>query len=238
MKAKNIEEYFGTMLDSSVQAHRDHFKTKSYSAHKALNEFYDDAPDLVDSIIEAYAGVHEKVTPGKSVLSTAGDPVKYFEELKSFVEESRDEFISEDDTEIRSEIDSFLTLIDHTLYKLKELTENKNNSLYESMGDLKGLSAYLAEKCCGGKKCDEDDDVCPKCHKKPCVCDDKDKDIPLNEEDVKDEKSFREYAMAILKKMHGDDFDEKKAKETIDGMIADKKDDEDWGVLVGKLQKC
>ena len=44
--------------------------------------------------------------------------------------------------------------------------------------------------------------------------------------------------MAILKKMHGDDFDEKKAKETIDGMIADKKDDEDWGVLVGKLQRA
>lgn len=240
MKANSIEEFFGTMLESSVQAHKEHLKTRKYSAHKALNEFYDDAPELVDSIIEAYDGVYGKTEPGKCALEASGDPIKYFEELKSFVEESRDEFIKEEDTEIRSEIDSFLTLIDQTLYKLKELDENMNNSLYESMGNLKSLNSYLAEKCCG-KKCDEDGkkDVCPKCGKNPCVCDDKDKkDIPLNEEDVKDEKSFREYAMAILKKMHGDDFDEEKAKETIDGMIADKKEDEDWGVLVGKLQKC
>lgn len=244
MKANSIEEFFGTMLESSVQAHKEHLKTSKYSAHKALNEFYDDAPECVDSIIEAYDGVYGKVEPGKNVLEASGDPVKYFEELKSFVEESRDEFIKEEDTEIRSEIDSFLTLIDQTLYKLKELKENMNNSLYESMGNLKSLNSYLAEKCCGGKKCDEDDkkDACPKCGKNPCVCDDKDKkddkkDIILDEADVKDEKSFREYAMAVLKKMHGDDFDEKKAKETIDGMIADKKDDEDWGILVGKLQK-
>ena len=38
--------------------------------------------------------------------------------------------------------------------------------------------------------------------------------------------------------MHGDNYDEKKAEKVIDGMIRDKKDDEDWGVLVGKLQKC
>ena len=64
------------------------------------------------------------------------------------------------------------------------------------------------------------------------------KDIILTEKDVTDEKSFREYAKSVLKKMHGDDYDEKKAEEVIDGMIKDKKDDEDWGVLVGKLQKC
>ena len=83
---------------------------------------------------------------------------------------------------------------------------------------------YLNEKCCGEDKCGED-----KKNKK---------DVILTEKDVTDEKSFREYAKAILKKMHGDDYDEKKAEEVIDGMIKDKKDDEDWGVLVGKLQKC
>ena len=237
MKAKNIEEYFGTMLESVNQMHKDHLKTSKYSDHKALNEFYDDATEAVDSIIECYQGIYGKVDIAGNALESDGDPVSYLENLKSYVYDSRADLIKEDDTELWSEIDNFLSLIDSTLYKLKELKESVNSSLYESMSGLKSLTMYLNEKCCGGKKCDEDD-VCPKCHKSPCVCDDKDKDIPLNEEDVKDEKSFREYAMAILKKMHGDDFDEKKAKETIDGMIADKKDDEDWGVLVGKLQRA
>ena len=82
---------------------------------------------------------------------------------------------------------------------------------------------YLNEKCCG-EDCGKD-----KKNKK---------DVILTEKDVTDEKSFREYAKAVLKKMHGDDYDEKKAEEVIDGMIKDKKDHEDWGVLVGKLQKC
>ena len=42
MKAKNIEEYFGTMLESVNQMHKDHLKTAKYSDHKALNEFYDE----------------------------------------------------------------------------------------------------------------------------------------------------------------------------------------------------
>lgn len=221
MKAKNIEEFFGTLLESVTVSHKDHLKTAKYSAHKALNEYYDAATDIVDGIIECYQGVYGKVNIEGNAIEPKGDSVKYFEDLREFTIESRSAFIKKEDTEIWSEIDTFISLVDSTLYKLKELNENMNNSLYENMGELKSLSVYLSEKACG-KNCKEDE---------------KDKEIPLNEEDVKDEKSFREYAMAILKKMHGDDFDEKKAKETIDGLLADKKEDEDWGVLIGKLQK-
>lgn len=233
MKAKNIEEFLGTMLESVTQMHKDHLKTSKYSAHKALNEFYDEATDAVDSIIECYQGIYGKVNINGNAIESNGDSIKYLEDLKAFVKDSRGDLIKEEDTELWSEIDNFLSLIDSTLYKLKELKENMNteNSLYESMGNLKSLTMYLEEKAC------KEDGVCPKCGKKHGKDEDCD-DIPINEEDVKDEKTFREYAMAILKKMHGDDFDEEKAKETIDGMLADKKDDEDWGVLIGKLQKC
>ena len=224
MKAKNIEEYFGTMLESVNQMHKDHLKTKKYSDHKALNEFYDDAAEAVDSIIECYQGIYGKVDIAGNALESNGDPIAYLENLKSYVYDSRADLIKEDDTELWSEIDNFLSLIDSTLYKLKELKESISSSLYESMGGLKSLTMYLNEKCCGEDKCGED-----KKNKK---------DVILTEKDVTDEKSFREYAKAILKKMHGDNYDEKKAEKVIDGMIKDKKDDEDWGVLVGKLQKC
>ena len=52
MKAKNIEEYFGTMLESVNQMHKDHLKTKKYSDHMALNDFYDECEEYEDSYEE------------------------------------------------------------------------------------------------------------------------------------------------------------------------------------------
>ena len=59
-------------------------------------------------------------------------------------------------------------------------------------------------------------------------------------ETIKDEKSFREYAEAKLKEVHGEDYDEAEAKKTIDGILEDNKelvDKGDWGALVGVLNK-
>jgi hypothetical protein len=60
------------------------------------------------------------------------------------------------------------------------------------------------------------------------------KKFPINEEDIKDEKAFREYAMEVLKKAHGDDFDQKIADKVVDD-IAKKVKDNDWGAAVGRL---
>lgn len=57
---------------------------------------------------------------------------------------------------------------------------------------------------------------------------------PINEADVKDEKSFREYAESVLKKAHEDDYDEEIANKVIDGIISKVKDD-NWGEAVGRL---
>jgi hypothetical protein len=55
-----------------------------------------------------------------------------------------------------------------------------------------------------------------------------------NKDKITDEKSFREYAMEVLKKAHPKDFDEKIANKVIDG-IASKVKDDDWGSAVGRL---
>ena len=57
---------------------------------------------------------------------------------------------------------------------------------------------------------------------------------PINEADVKDEKSFREYAIAVLKKAHPKDFDQKIADKVIDDIASEVKDN-DWGAAIGKL---
>jgi len=70
----------------------------------------------------------------------------------------------------------------------------------------------------------------------------KDKDIELivmeaaqviDEAEVKTEAEFKEYANTVLKKAFGDKFDQKKADETVDGIL--KKADGDFGAAVGML---
>lgn len=57
----------------------------------------------------------------------------------------------------------------------------------------------------------------------------------VTEKDINDEKSFRKYAEDILKKAHGDDYDESIADEVISGII-DKTEDGDWGAAVGRIK--
>lgn len=64
----------------------------------------------------------------------------------------------------------------------------------------------------------------------------------LNEskETIKDEKSFRKAAEAKFEEVFGDDLDEKKMNDTIDGLLKDNKDlveKNKWGELIGMLNK-
>lgn len=61
-----------------------------------------------------------------------------------------------------------------------------------------------------------------------------------SENTIKDEKSFRSAAEAKFKKVFGDDLDEDKMNETIDGLLNDNKelvDKGEWGELIGILNK-
>lgn len=65
--------------------------------------------------------------------------------------------------------------------------------------------------------------------------DDEDEDDDkVSEAEVKSDDDFRDFAEATLKKAFGDDYDEEKAKKTIDGII--QKNDGDYGAMVGTLQ--
>ena len=55
----------------------------------------------------------------------------------------------------------------------------------------------------------------------------------VNEAEINNEEEFRAYAEEVLKKAHGEDYDEAKAKEAIDGILA--KADGDFGAAVGML---
>ena len=56
----------------------------------------------------------------------------------------------------------------------------------------------------------------------------------VNEAEVSSDAEFEEYAMTVLKKAFGKDFDEAKAKEVVDGLTS--KYSGDYGAMVGALQ--
>ena len=57
----------------------------------------------------------------------------------------------------------------------------------------------------------------------------------VNEAEVKSDEEFKEYAFSVLQQAFGDDFDEAKAQEVVDGLLGKVKDG-DYGEAIGRLQ--
>ena len=79
------------------------------------------------------------------------------------------------------------------------------------------------------------EESCGECGKADCVCEteESDEDEEVSEAEITTDDQFQEYAMTILKKAHGDDFDEEKAQKAIDGLKS--KFSGDYGAMVGAL---
>lgn len=55
----------------------------------------------------------------------------------------------------------------------------------------------------------------------------------INEKDITSDEQFKEYAEAVLKKAFGDEYDEDKAQEVVDGLTS--KYSGDYGAMIGAL---
>jgi len=118
-----VEEFFGTLQESVVKTWRRHLKTKKYSSHMALDEYYKEAPELIDALIEGWQGTHDKIENYVDLLADKefDTAVDYLTELRKITKEGRTLM---DSSELESDTDAILSLIDGVIYKLKELKEN------------------------------------------------------------------------------------------------------------------
>jgi len=117
-----VEEFFGTLQESVVMTWRKHLKTKKYSSHMALDEYYKEAPELIDALIEGWQGTHDKIEKYEDLLKDKefDTAVDYLTELRKITKEGRKLM---DSSELESDTDAILSLIDGVIYKLKELKE-------------------------------------------------------------------------------------------------------------------
>jgi hypothetical protein len=120
-----MNEYVGTLFQSRNQAHIYHLQTSSYAKHKALNKYYEDIIDLIDSLVEGYQGKYEIIKGYKMIgtlkdLESDEDIITYFEQIAKYCELKREKLPQDGFlTNVYDDIDS---LIRSTLYKLKRLS--------------------------------------------------------------------------------------------------------------------
>lgn len=118
---EQVAKFISTLLHSREQAHIFHLQTTSYAAHKALQGYYEDIVDLIDTYVESYQGRYGILT-GYTTASQIYDvdtTMKYFVGLQTFVDAVRQELPQ--DGELNNTIDEISGLISSTIYKLKFL---------------------------------------------------------------------------------------------------------------------
>ena len=149
----SIADLFGTMQEAVTIVWKYHLKTKKYSVHIALNDFYEKALDIVDDIIEQYQGIHGIIDAAFNNCVCAGGATEYeyLNNLRAYIENNRG--LAGTESEIQSAFDDMLGLIDTTLYKINNLTESKVKSYEEFV-----YEDYVKEcGSCGCKKKEDED---------------------------------------------------------------------------------
>ncbi len=124
-----IGEFFGTLMESIQIAWKYHLNATKHSTHVILEEYYSDAQDMIDTIIECYQsrfGIINNTEYTNRICDCDKSCLCYFQELRCFVENGKSVLPEINcSSEILSEIDTLITKIDTTIYKLKNLTESK-----------------------------------------------------------------------------------------------------------------
>jgi DNA-binding ferritin-like protein len=122
----NFSSLISYLLHSRTQAHVFHLQVTgagAFAAHKALNDYYDSIVGLVDGLVESYQGKYGIITnySNYNLMSFTGiqQVVEYFTALNKTIEKLR--VLETQDSEIQNDIDTVVTLVNSTIYKIKYL---------------------------------------------------------------------------------------------------------------------
>jgi len=109
------------LLHSATIAHVMHWKTSSFSIHKALGKYYEQMPDLVDTLAESLFGKYSTITDFEDHFMMEDSPLQYMTEIQDYVTSQR-KLITQD-SEIQNAVDAVMELLNTTVYKLRQFSE-------------------------------------------------------------------------------------------------------------------
>jgi hypothetical protein len=117
-----MNEFIATLFLTRELAHRYHLSTKSYSQHKALQNFYEDLLDLTDDLAEMTQGAHGLLNiPILTEKSGYKEPLYCIADKLKYVENNRYKAFSKEDTALQNKIDEIVETFLRTIYKLENL---------------------------------------------------------------------------------------------------------------------
>ena len=119
---ESVSKFLATLMHSRTEAHMLHLMTKSFAAHKALNDYYDAVVGIVDDYAETFQGKYS-VVPSYAVepvgVEKGKAPLDWIMSLGKSVKDLRKKLPK--DSELENIADEATALIDQTIYKLREL---------------------------------------------------------------------------------------------------------------------
>ena len=123
METAALVAHTHAMITSIHQLHLKITGPGSYAAHKALNEFYDEMPDLVDAVAEQYQGAREKLLDYPTApVYKCGSVQEALSHLKDLYNEIVELQGMMPFSEIVNQLDEMKSLISSTKYKLMFLS--------------------------------------------------------------------------------------------------------------------
>lgn len=129
-----LGNYIGTLLFSVTNAHIFHLKTTSFAKHKALDDYYNEFPEVIDKLAEKiqsdeiisgyqdYSSYLYYIKPEQD-FDLFDYPLMYFKNLREFTCNGREVlFDSQNQTALWSLTDDVINAIDEVIYKLSKLS--------------------------------------------------------------------------------------------------------------------
>ena len=115
-----IEELISRVFYARNVAHFEHWRTESYSEHKALGKFYDNIIDAIDKLVEAYQGAFSLIGNIPAPKVTERDVLKLLEADADWIEEHHED-ICKGNRAVANLIDTLTAVYLSTIYQLRYL---------------------------------------------------------------------------------------------------------------------
>lgn len=113
-------DFLSTLNSCKQQSIFWHNQTKSFSEHKALENFYDEILGLLDGLVESVSGIYGRpqgyTTHSPEDYKSKEQVIAYFKKVYDYVQSERNNLYKE--TWIQNQIDEISQLVAETLYQL------------------------------------------------------------------------------------------------------------------------
>jgi hypothetical protein len=110
-----------SLLETQIQLKLFHWQTKSFSKHKASDEFVSELTGLIDTFVETYQGRYSRIMldkPRHLTLNNITDAYisKYVNEFRKVLIQDIPKICGKDDTDLLNIRDEMLSLVNKTIY--------------------------------------------------------------------------------------------------------------------------